>query len=144
MTPTTDGPTTEADQAVREETIVDADLERVWHAISDPEGLEGWLADRVSFEPVPGSDASFEVDGEERRGRIDEFAPEHSIAFTWEREPGIPSHVRIELAPCVGGIRVVVTESGGRAGQRMLAAGSRLGSGSALARLQAKFSLVAA
>ena len=70
--------------------------------------------------------------------------PNTRIAFTWEREPGIPSHVRIELAPCVSGIRVVVTESGGRAGHRMLAAGSRLGSGSALARLQATFMLVAA
>jgi uncharacterized protein YndB with AHSA1/START domain len=144
MTPTTDGPTTEVEQIVREETIVEADLERVWHAISDPEELESWLADRVSFEPVPGSDASFAVDGDERRGRIDEFCPQHRIAFTWEREPGIPSRVRIELASCVSGIRVVVTESGGRAGHRMLAAGSRSGPGEALARLQATLTPVAA
>ena len=131
MTSIADGQATDAEGAVREEAIVEADLERVWHAISDPEGLEGWLADKVSFDSVAGADARFSVDGEERRGRIDEFVPEHAIAFTWEREPGVSSQVRIELEPCVSGIRVVVVES-------------RAGAGPALGRLQAMFSLVAA
>jgi uncharacterized protein YndB with AHSA1/START domain len=135
-----DEPTTEIRQTVRETTIVDAELERVWHAISDPEGMEGWLADRVSFDPVPGSDASFSVDGEERSGRIDELDHERSIAFTWERRPGVPSLVRIELAPCVSGIRVVVTESCDRADSRALA----VASAAALGRLHAMFGLVPA
>jgi len=130
MTSIADGPVTDAERTVRKETIVEADLERVWHAISDPEGLEGWLADQVSFDQVPGADASFSVEGEERRGHIDELDPERSFTFTWEREPGIPSRVRIELEPCVSGIRVIVVES-------------REGVGVALGRLRTMFSLVA-
>jgi uncharacterized protein YndB with AHSA1/START domain len=102
---------TAVDEKVERETILDADAERAWEAISDPAELERWLADEVDLEPVEGTPVRFEVDGEERTGRIERVLTGRELAFTWSREPGEESLVEFELTPCVGGTRISVTET---------------------------------
>jgi hypothetical protein len=63
-----------------------------------------------------GSPARFEVDGDERPGRVEHVIEGRELAFSWEREPGDESIVRFELVPCVSGTRVIVTETRLRAG----------------------------
>jgi uncharacterized protein YndB with AHSA1/START domain len=101
----------EAIEQVERETVIAADADRAWEAISDPAMLERWLADEVSLEPVEGSPARFIVDGEERHGRVERVVEGSELAFTWERRPGDASVVRFELTPCVSGTRVLVTET---------------------------------
>lgn len=129
-------------ETVERETMLDADPERAWEAISDSEQLERWLADEVELEPVEGTPARFRVDGEERPGRVERVVEGRELGFTWEREPGCPSLVELELTPCVGGTRVRVVETRGPvAGLRASAMASDWGDG--LARMRAHFVLVA-
>lgn len=99
------------EERVERETVVDADTERAWEAITDPSELERWLADEVELELVEGSPARFEIDGEERPGRVERVVEGRELAFTWSREPGEESLVEFELTPCVGGTRVSVIET---------------------------------
>ncbi|MFN8150691.1 MAG: SRPBCC domain-containing protein [Solirubrobacterales bacterium] len=98
-------------ERVERETVLEADEERAWEAISDPSELERWLADAVELEPVEGTPARFEVDGEERAGRVERVVEGRELAFTWCREPGEESLVELELTPCVGGTRISVVET---------------------------------
>ena len=108
---------------VKRETVVDVDADRAWEAISDPAELERWLADEVELEPVEGSDASFTVDGVERRGRVESVDEGRGLSFVWERELGRPSLVEIELTECVSGVRIAVTETDLGRGPTMRASG---------------------
>ncbi len=74
-------------ERVERETVLDADEERAWEAISDPAELERWLADEVDLEPVEGAPARFEVDGEERPGRVERVVEGRELAFTWSWRP---------------------------------------------------------
>ncbi|MEZ5062424.1 MAG: SRPBCC domain-containing protein [Solirubrobacterales bacterium] len=103
-------------ERVERETVLDADEERAWEAISDPAELERWLADEVDLEPVEGAPARFEVDGEERPGRVERVVEGRELAFTWSRAPGEESLVELVLAPCVGGTRISVVETRLRTG----------------------------
>lgn len=98
-------------ERVERETVLEADEERAWEAISEPSELERWLADEVELEPVEGAPARFEVDGEERAGRVERVVEGRELAFTWSREPGEESLVELELTPCVGGTRISVVET---------------------------------
>lgn len=42
-------------EQVERETVIDADADGAWEAISDPAMLERWLADEVDLEPVEGA-----------------------------------------------------------------------------------------
>ena len=105
------GPMTVVEERVERETVLDADAERAWEAISDPSELERWLADEVELEPVEGAPARFEVDGEERPGRIERVVEGRELAFTWSRSPGEVSLVELELTPCISGTRISVVET---------------------------------
>ena len=110
------------DERVERETVLDADAERAWEAISDPSELERWLADSVEIELEEGAPARFEVDGEERPGRVERVVEGRELAFTWSREPGEESLVEFELTPCVGGTRISVVETRIGGGPTMTAA----------------------
>lgn len=98
-------------ERIERKTVLNADAERAWEAISEPGELECWLADEVELELVEGAPARFEVDGEERPGRVERVVEGRELAFTWEREPGDSSLVELELTPCVGGTRISVVET---------------------------------
>lgn len=71
--------------------VLDAPVEEVWDAVTDPERLEEW----------------FSEDGEGRELVVEEIEVGRRVAYTWEE-----GQVAIELEEAEAGTRVVVTETG--------------------------------
>lgn len=76
---------------VTREIVLDAPVEEVWEALTDPERLKEW----------------FSEDGEERELVVEEVEAPRRVAYTWEE-----GRVAIELEEVDAGTRVVVTETG--------------------------------
>ena len=76
---------------VTREVVVEAPLEEVWEALTEPERLEEW----------------FSEDGERRELVIEEVETRRRVAYTWD-----DGQVAIELEEVETGTRVVVTETG--------------------------------
>ena len=76
---------------VTREVVVEAPLEEVWDALTEPERLEEW----------------FSEDGEKRELVIEEVETRRRVAYTWD-----DGQVAIELEEVETGTRVVVTETG--------------------------------
>jgi len=76
---------------VTREVVLDAPVEEVWSALTEPERLEEW----------------FSEDGEERELAIVEVEPGRRVEYTWD-----DGNVAIELEEIETGTRVVVTETG--------------------------------
>jgi uncharacterized protein YndB with AHSA1/START domain len=91
---------------VNREVVLPVPRERAWELITEPEELEGWLADEVEFEPE--EDAPLRVaweDGEEREGVVEEVADGERIVFRWG-----DSRVEWILEDHPAGTRFLVTE----------------------------------
>src|SRR3954451_15219065 len=70
--------------SVRREVVLPVEPERAWELITDPEELEGWLADEVELEPEERGDVHVTFDdGEERWGTVEAVDPERRLAFRW-------------------------------------------------------------
>src|SRR3954449_760619 len=94
--------------SVRREVVLPVEPERAWELITDPEELEGWLADDVELDPEEGGEVRVEwEDGERREGVVEEVDEGRRIVFTWGDEP---SRVVWTLDPVPEGTRFVVTE----------------------------------
>jgi uncharacterized protein YndB with AHSA1/START domain len=94
--------------AVRREVVLPVDPDRAWELITDPEELEGWLADEVELDPEEGGEVRVEwEDGERREGIVEEVDEGRRIVFVWGEEP---SRVVWTLDPVPDGTRFVVTE----------------------------------
>jgi uncharacterized protein YndB with AHSA1/START domain len=81
----------EAVVEVTREVVVEAPLDDVWEALTDPEQLEEW----------------FTEDGEERELVVEEVETHRRVSYTWEE-----GKVAIEVEEVETGTRVVVTETG--------------------------------
>jgi uncharacterized protein YndB with AHSA1/START domain len=98
----------EAVVEVTREVVLEAPLEEVWDALTDPEQLEEWFANDVELELEPGGDGVFRWDdGEERRVVVEEVEPGRRFAYSWD-----DGRVAIELEEVDAGTRVLVTETG--------------------------------
>jgi uncharacterized protein YndB with AHSA1/START domain len=87
------------DSQVTRSVEVDADIDDVWRAVTEPGERALWLDD---------------PDAATRRVREDERLPGHRLVWTWwhRGDEGGASTVSVDLAPGDGGgTRVVVTES---------------------------------
>ena len=71
--------------------VLDAPVEEVWSALTEPERIDEW----------------FSEDGEERELAIVEVEPGRRVEYTWD-----DGNVAIELEEIETGTRVVVTETG--------------------------------
>ena len=96
--------------------------DRVWHHITDPEGLALWFPARVHYDELAvGAELTFRFSEEDlarardagvegvplvSRGVIRELEPGRVFAFDWDGEP-----VRFELAPDGAGTRLVFTHT---------------------------------
>ena len=96
--------------------------QRVWRAITTPEGLNQWFGDRVTMKLEEGSPILFEWDAHgEAGGIIQTVEPIHKFAYRW-RATGIPEEVAMnetnstlvtfELTPTPTGTRLRVVETG--------------------------------
>jgi uncharacterized protein YndB with AHSA1/START domain len=81
----------EAAVEVTREVVLDAPVEEVWDALTDPDRLEEW----------------FSEDGEERELVVEEVETRRRVAYTWDE-----GRVAIEVEELETGTRVVVTETG--------------------------------
>jgi uncharacterized protein YndB with AHSA1/START domain len=89
---------------VERETILEAEPERVWEALTDDDLLSEWFADRARIEPYEGGEVEFDCDDGERRGT------ERELAFTWSRDGEGESLVTFTIEPVEYGTRLVVVE----------------------------------
>jgi uncharacterized protein YndB with AHSA1/START domain len=106
--------------SVRREVLLPVDPERAWELITDPDELEGWLADEVMLEPELGGEVRVEFEnGEVRQGVVEGVEEARRLVFRWsgERaggaEPGDAwndSLVEWTLVPEPDGTRFVVVE----------------------------------
>lgn len=76
---------------VTREVVLEAPLEEVWDALTDPDRVEEWFAE----------------DGEERELVVEEVETRRRVAYTWEE-----GRVAIEVEELGRSTRVVVTETG--------------------------------
>jgi len=92
---------------VKREIELEAPVEEVWRALTDPDELEQWFANDVELEPEPGGEGVFRWDdGDERHAFVEEVEPERRFVFTWDGD-----RVEIELEEIPAGTRVIVVES---------------------------------
>jgi uncharacterized protein YndB with AHSA1/START domain len=92
--------------AVRRETVVDAPRDAVWPLVSEPAGLEGWLADEVELDAVtPGQRGVVVEDGEARHVTIEEVEERRRVALSWCAPGGEPSLVELTLEDADDGLR---------------------------------------
>jgi uncharacterized protein YndB with AHSA1/START domain len=95
--------------------------QRVWDALTSPEGLGGWFGDRATIDLRPGGTAYVEWDNEGDNFKatltIAVVEPPARFAWTWGIQ-GLPAtdprrtYVEFTLAPAGGGTRLTVVESG--------------------------------
>jgi uncharacterized protein YndB with AHSA1/START domain len=99
--------------AVRRETVLDAPRDAVWALVSEPAGLETWLADDVELDAVaPGERGAVTEDGETRLVTVEEVEEQRRLALSWCAPGGEPSLVELTLEDADDGerTRLVVVE----------------------------------
>jgi uncharacterized protein YndB with AHSA1/START domain len=91
---------------------VDADVQAVWDTLTDVDGLDGWLGDRVDLDLRPGGCGRVVDDeGVAREVLVTAVEPGHRLAWHWWSDEGELSTVDITVAPVPGGSRVSVVET---------------------------------
>jgi uncharacterized protein YndB with AHSA1/START domain len=98
---------------------INAPVEKVWAAITEPDLIAQWFGDTCEFDPTPGSTGTF---GWKEHGTV-RVVVEHAdrpktLIYRWARGfdvdpvPGNSTVVRFDLAESAGGTRLTLVESG--------------------------------
>jgi uncharacterized protein YndB with AHSA1/START domain len=95
---------------VERETILEAEPERVWEALTDEGLLSDWFADGARLDPWEGGEVEFECDDGERSGTVRSIEEERELAFTWSRDGEGESLVTFTIEPVEYGTRLIVVE----------------------------------
>ncbi|MFL5871177.1 MAG: SRPBCC domain-containing protein [Solirubrobacterales bacterium] len=98
------------ERRVERETILEAEPERVWEALTDDDLLSDWFADRARIEPYEGGEVEFDCEDGERRGTVRRVEEERELEFSWSRDGNRESLVTFTLEPVEFGTRLVVVE----------------------------------
>jgi uncharacterized protein YndB with AHSA1/START domain len=99
------------------ERVLDAPIERVWHALTNKDEIKHWSFEIPEFEPEEGFEFTFYGEHEGTRFvhycRITEVVDERKLAYSWRYENvrGV-SHVTWELFPEGGKTRLRLTHEG--------------------------------
>jgi uncharacterized protein YndB with AHSA1/START domain len=99
---------------ITRETDLDIDAERLWHALSDANGLATWLGDEVALDVREGAVGTVLDDGVLRHVRVDRVREGHELSFTWweDGQAEVASTVRIDIAALPdGGSRLAILET---------------------------------
>jgi hypothetical protein len=106
--------TVQDDDRVERELVIPAGAEEVWQIVTG----EGWLADEVAWELVPGGDARFTTPESTRTGWVEEVLAPHAaddaarLVFWWENDGESASRVELVLEPLEdGATRLRVSET---------------------------------
>lgn len=92
---------------IERELLLPARPGDVWEVVT----RDGWLAEQVEIEPVPGGEAAFADRDGVRTGWVEEARAPERLVFWWgaDGEPG--SRVELTLTPEGEGTRVRVVET---------------------------------
>jgi uncharacterized protein YndB with AHSA1/START domain len=97
--------------AVRREVILPVAREVAWRALSDADGLSGWLADEVELDIREGASGTMRWHGgEQRRVSVEEVKEHRRLALHWCEPGGEPSLVELTLEDAAAGTRLTVIE----------------------------------
>jgi uncharacterized protein YndB with AHSA1/START domain len=80
------------EEKVERETVLPADPDEVWEALTDDDRLAEWLGDDLERD-------------------IEEVVEQERVTFTWERPGDGPSRVEFAIEAVPAGTRLVVTET---------------------------------
>jgi uncharacterized protein YndB with AHSA1/START domain len=125
---------------VERETLIEADPDEVWEAITDEDRLEEWLAEEVELDPVEGGDATFHTEDGERAGTVQTVEEEERFAFTWSRPGERESLVEFTIEAVPAGTRLTVVET--PIGPTAIAIAAPFDWGPMLARLRERLALL--
>lgn len=98
------------ERSVERETVVEAEADRVWEALTEAALLCDWFAEDAEIDPVEGGEVSFACGDGLRRGTVRAIDPGRELSFSWERPGEEESLVTFSLEPLEHGTRVVVVE----------------------------------
>lgn len=77
--------------AIERRLELDADIDDVWRALTDPTELSGWFGDSASLDLKVGGDGWL---GWEKHGRfsvrVEVFEPPHRFSWRWSKEADTP------------------------------------------------------
>lgn len=101
-------------ESVERELVIPAPVDEVWEIVTG----DGWLAEKVDLELVPGGDARFTGEGGVRDGWVEGALPPDApgraarLVFWWENEGETASRVELVLEPVDEGVtRLRVAET---------------------------------
>jgi uncharacterized protein YndB with AHSA1/START domain len=109
-----DAPAKQADEQapwVERETLIEADPQEVWEALTDEDRLEEWLAPEVELDPTEGGEIAVRDGDDERIGTVETVEESERFAFTWSRPGEGDSFVEFTIEALPGGSRVTVVET---------------------------------
>jgi uncharacterized protein YndB with AHSA1/START domain len=96
---------------------IDAPVDDVWHTLTDPAELAGWLDAEVVVDLEPGSVGHVvDPDGTVRQVLVTQVEPGHLLAWHWWADEGELSSVEITMIPVGDHTRVRVVECQAAAG----------------------------
>jgi uncharacterized protein YndB with AHSA1/START domain len=107
---------------VERELAIDASPETVWGFLTDPDKVQRWWGQSVSFDPRPGGEFVVVVSRTHTtRGEFVELDPPRRLVYTWGWETGPPGQelvppgsttVEIDLEPSGAGTKLRFRHSG--------------------------------
>ncbi|MEA3055738.1 MAG: hypothetical protein QOD30_1170, partial [Actinomycetota bacterium] len=95
------------ERTIRFERRLAAPVERVWHAVTDPDEMRSWFPSAVQGERKIGAPLRFPFDdnvADAFTGEVTEWEPSRVFGFTWNHD-----QLRIELTPDGDGTLLVFT-----------------------------------
>jgi uncharacterized protein YndB with AHSA1/START domain len=98
---------------VTRELVLPAPPDEVWRALTEPERLEEWFANRVELDLERGHGVFRWDDGVVRRARVEAVEPGRRLDLVWwdEAEPEEATTVAFTLEEARGGTLISVTEA---------------------------------
>lgn len=104
---------------IRREIHIEAPVETVWNAITDPARVASWFGDVAEIDLRPGGKARFgwtDLDGESH-AIVEVVDPPHRFTYRWDAVPGVPveelsTTVDFQLQVSEGGTLLIMVESG--------------------------------
>lgn len=80
-----------AERVVEKTLELDAPIERVWRAITDPAEIRRWFDDRTDFQPTPGYEGAFVWDAHGSFAvKVVEAQAPTRVVWSWVHETGVP------------------------------------------------------